>query len=63
MKRTLIEFTEPGSYGVKWEFDGVEHVITYGFEVCHYSSDLEACHQFGEAVGHALECAGKLDRE
>ncbi len=62
MFQLLVEQEIPDSYAVKWEFDGEDHRISYGMSVRVFTSDINASHEFGECIRHALECAGKLER-
>ena len=62
MAKLITEFTD-GDVPVRWEFDGLVHVITYGRHSKQFQFDLDAAHEFGECVGHSLHCAGKFDPE
>ena len=59
----LATFKHANCYPVSWAYNGVQHRITYGTQTRVYYHDIEACHEFGECVRHALECAGKFSNQ
>lgn len=64
MKTTLITSHEvPGQYPVSIRKSGKRSfAVHYGLQTKDKLTWLEAAHEFGECVFHALECAGLIIR-
>jgi hypothetical protein len=54
--------TEVGGLKIRMFQDaGMTYAVAYGSQLKQTLTDVEAAHEFGECLMHALQCDGKLD--